>query len=88
MSVKVAVYLVVTPYRKIEKIRSVNVVLKVAICHLCDLFTQAKCFLFTDGVSAERDVYYNYIKRKDHRNGIVIHIYNCRSVKMFVGDRV
>ena len=82
---KVDAFRVVTPYIKIKKICSVIVVLKIVICFLCDLFTQAKCLLFTDGVSAARDKYYNYIKRKHHRNRKVQHISNWKSVKMFVG---
>jgi hypothetical protein len=56
---KVAVFRVVTLYKKTEKIVLRNVVLKIAICLLCGLFTQAKCFLFTDGVLAEYEMYYN-----------------------------
>lgn len=75
-SVKVAAFRVVTPCIKIKKICSVIVVLKIAICLLCVSFTQAKCLLFTDGVSAEHDMYYDYIKRKHHRNRKVKHISN------------
>jgi hypothetical protein len=78
----------VIPCRKIEHICSVNVKLKIAICHLCDLFTEAKCFLFTDGVSVEHHMYYISLKRKNHRDGIVIHTSNCRYMTMFVSDIV
>jgi len=72
-------------YKKIKNIGSVFVVLKIAIFLFCDLFIQANCFLFTDGVLAEHDMYYNRIKRKHNRNRKVMHIFNWKSVKMFVG---
>jgi hypothetical protein len=84
-SVKVAAFRVVTPYKKINKICSIVVILEIAICPLCGLFPQAKCFLFKDSILAEHDLYYNYIKRKHQRNRKIIKISNWKSVKMFVG---
>jgi hypothetical protein len=82
--VKFAAFQVVTPYVNIKRICSV-VVPKISIHLLCDLFTQAKCFLFRDGVSTEHGMYYNYIKRKRNRNRKETHICNWKSMKVFMG---